>query len=107
MNQENFKEYDDFQFVSNDMDNKAKDLSRFTQEANEQEFTICRFLIGWSAAAIGAITAFYLQTNNLYLNPLKFTLIPLALSTCFGVLHHLSFHLSKNAVSISQIHKNV
>ena len=84
--------------VSEDMNNQAKDISRFVQMANDQEFTICRFFISWGIGSIAVVAGFYIHNFNInspiisYLSWLKFSLIPLGLSIAAGVFHHLLFH---------------
>lgn len=115
MNDEKQEMKEAFNFVTGDMDNKSKDISRFIWQANEQEFTICRFFIGWSIASIGAITVFYLQNSSTkplllpYLIPLIVSLVFLSLSVAFGVSHHFSFHnqLINKAQELDNDRKNI
>ncbi|MDO8675907.1 MAG: hypothetical protein Q7K71_07340 [Candidatus Omnitrophota bacterium] len=85
-------------FIEDDLTNKAKDINSFTQQANEQEFIVCRFLIGWSVASIGALIMFYLQNINIespktimLLLSLREAFLPLVVSIFLGILQHLSF----------------
>lgn len=85
-------------FIEDDLTNKTKDINRFTQLANEQEFIVCRFIIGWSVASIGALVMFYLQNINIespktivLLLSLREAFLPLAVSIFWGILQHLSF----------------
>lgn len=86
-------------FITDDLNNKAKDIERFTQEANEQEVTVCRFFIGWAVASIGALTMLYLgnpivsEANvnySLWLY-LRESLLPLSASVFLGILDHFLF----------------
>ncbi len=85
-------------FISTDLNNKANDINRFVQEANEQEFKICRFFIGWGIASIGTLAMFYLQNINIqspktimFLLFLREAFLPLAVSISLGVIYHLFF----------------
>ncbi len=85
-------------FIADDLTNKAKDINRFTQQANEQEFIVCRFFIGWGVASIGALVMFCLQNINIgsprtiaFLLSLRKACVPLVISIFFGILQHLSF----------------
>ena len=98
-------------FIEDDLTNKAKDINRFTQQANEQEFIVCRFLIGWSVASIGALVMFYLQNINIE-SPKTIALLlclreafpPLTVSIVLGILEHLSFgnNLLTKSVELDQ-----
>ena len=98
-------------FIADDLTNKAKDINRFTQQANEQEFIVCRFFIGWSVASIGALVMFYLQNINIespktiiLLLSLREAFLPLTVSIFLGILQHLSFgnNLLKKSVELDQ-----
>ena len=85
-------------FITDDLGCKAKDIERFAQEANKQEFKVCRFFIGWAVASIGALVGLYLKNfavampSNNYLSYLREAFPSLAISVFFGILHHLLFH---------------
>ncbi len=86
-------------FITDDLDAKARDIGRFTQEANEQEVKVCRFFIGWAVASIGALTMLYLKNsivteanvNYLLWVRLREGLFPLVASVFLGILDHLLF----------------
>ncbi len=86
-------------FITDDLDAKARDIGRFTQEANEQEGKVCRFFIGWAVASIGALTMLYLKNSivteanvncPLWLY-LRVSLLFLSASVLFGILDHFWF----------------
>lgn len=85
-------------FITDDLGCKAKDIERFIQEANKQEFEVCRFFIGWAVASISALAVPYLKNFTVatpsgnYLLYLREGFPPLATSISLGILHHLSFH---------------
>lgn len=74
-------------------------IERFGRDANEQEFAICRFLIGWSVAGIAGIAGHFLlvigagrSTWGLpYAKGFMMALASLGLSLVFGLWHHFHF----------------
>ena len=84
-------------FITDDLNNKAGDIARFIQEANKQEFKVCRFFIGWGTASLGALSTLYLKNfdiaspNTTQLLYLREALLPLTTSIFLGILHHLFF----------------
>ena len=79
------------------MNNQAKDVSKFVQQANEQEFIICRLFISWGIGTVAAVAGIYLYNFNVnspiipYLSILRLALFPLVISIAMGSCHHLSF----------------
>lgn len=85
------------EMVSEHMNNQARDISRFVQQANEQELITCRFFISWGIGAVAAVAGIYLYNFNVnspiipHLSVLRLSLFPLVISIAMGSCHHLSF----------------
>ena len=100
--------------VSVHMNNQAKDISRFIQQANEQEFIICRFFISWGIGTVAAVAGIYLYNFNInspiipYLSFLRWALFPLVISIATGTCYHLHFHdkLLKKADELDESNRN-
>ncbi len=97
MLEQNREDVKNREFVIERMNNRQTDIHRFTQQANEQEFIICRFLVGWSIAVVAGIISYYLSMISTgkyvkdFLACFGIALVLLVLSIVSGLGHHFYF----------------